>query len=887
MSLLLNNVKMAKFRKNKQIKVVSTANEEIGKINSRELIERLRAETERKVLKEKGNFRLEHLVIDPSFIKLDSSDRGILNYRINGKVSVLDEETEEVSDIPISVVASLKELENQKFTELGNQLLNELDDNFSKTKPMWESIIPILYHTEGTEFERLTSISYDSLFDYAEHLYKSQLLRPEALIINIDNSEHSIKSKGRGKNRKINISGSLKYYTEEREQIDGDISLELPFTNLSDINKELVEKYNIEALQEQKRFSERFLLPLYNSAGNLGKRIKSKFTKRNKTERAPETDIAINKDHRYSNLGRNLLLGATGLALLFGGIYYGKYLCGEEKAQERYESTSHVSRQDESEKESSTVELQQTRNKAPISKSGNNRTVNVRDIVVLDDKGSYDPDGKIIAYNWVVKDKNKKPIKNYENEKEAYYLPNTVGILYAELRVTDNQDKSSSSEIKITVNEPSAKPVEKTVIVEKSKSKKITEKKDSSKKSEAVEARKDLNKVKVKTSDKHSEDTEKIENKKPLLIAEILTGDVVKLGESVKVRASDSYEPNDSSPVTCSWTFAPGHRYSGGCDLKFLYETYGEKTIDLVVTDNDGEEASKRFYVKVIDTNKESESEERDNENYEPPNKFKSRVKEKNRIKESESEETQIDGTEGEIPDSPVNEPPIGIINDDENSIDAYVNEPVKLNCLNSEDPDGGYIESCEWVFGDGNNEFGKKVTHTYKKAGKYTVQLIPTDNEGSQPPEDVTLEVMVRERSTEDNKPLQNKENRDEDYTEIVPKPRPKTYEDIHSGLKYISGDKATLIREYKLALYGIFKDNCSDVTSGYIRFTYVIEDKIVRAVSLLESNIPKDCAKEIVDYVDGKRLRSEYNNKNPDGIYRTTLSFEIKRADSKKTGD
>ncbi len=43
-----------------------------------------------------------------------------------------------------------------------------------------------------------------------------------------------------------------------------------------------------------------------------------------------------------------------------------------------------------------------------------------------------------------------------------------------------------------------------------------------------------------------------------------------------------------------------------------------------------------------------------------------------------------------------------------------------------------GDIISCEWEFGDGNNESGMITTNTYDSIGVYTVTLIVTDNDGN-----------------------------------------------------------------------------------------------------------------------------------------------------------
>jgi len=62
---------------------------------------------------------------------------------------------------------------------------------------------------------------------------------------------------------------------------------------------------------------------------------------------------------------------------------------------------------------------------------------------------------------------------------------------------------------------------------------------------------------------------------------------------------------------------------------------------------------------------------------------------------------------------------------------DPLSNKPVTFNASESYDPDG-YIVSYQWNFGDGTNvnETDPVTTHTYDKAGVYTVELTVTDDD-------------------------------------------------------------------------------------------------------------------------------------------------------------
>ena len=58
------------------------------------------------------------------------------------------------------------------------------------------------------------------------------------------------------------------------------------------------------------------------------------------------------------------------------------------------------------------------------------------------------------------------------------------------------------------------------------------------------------------------------------------------------------------------------------------------------------------------------------------------------------------------------------------------VGETVYFNGSLSTDSDGRIV-NWEWNFGDGNSGRGEKTTHTYVKAGTYTVTLKVTDDDG------------------------------------------------------------------------------------------------------------------------------------------------------------
>jgi PKD repeat protein len=58
------------------------------------------------------------------------------------------------------------------------------------------------------------------------------------------------------------------------------------------------------------------------------------------------------------------------------------------------------------------------------------------------------------------------------------------------------------------------------------------------------------------------------------------------------------------------------------------------------------------------------------------------------------------------------------------------VNQKVTFDASSSYDPYGNIV-SYKWNFGDGYTGTGKIITHTYSKAGQFTVKLTVTDNDG------------------------------------------------------------------------------------------------------------------------------------------------------------
>jgi PKD repeat protein len=70
------------------------------------------------------------------------------------------------------------------------------------------------------------------------------------------------------------------------------------------------------------------------------------------------------------------------------------------------------------------------------------------------------------------------------------------------------------------------------------------------------------------------------------------------------------------------------------------------------------------------------------------------------------------------------------------------VGEDIVFNASDST-PDGGYIISYKWEFGDATSGSGMTVTHQYAEAGNYTVTLNVTDSEGKWDTESKIIKVQ------------------------------------------------------------------------------------------------------------------------------------------------
>ena len=265
-------------------------------------------------------------------------------------------------------------------------------------------------------------------------------------------------------------------------------------------------------------------------------------------------------------------------------------------------------------------------NQLPVADAGLDHTATVGETVMFDGSNSSDPDGTIVSYYWEFDDGNTSTAESPTN------VYSTAGIYTVNLTVTDNDGDTDKDTAIVTVTD--------------------------------------------------------LQNQPPVSDAGL--DHTATVGETVMFDGSNSSDP-DGTIVSYYWEFDDGNTSTAESPTN-VYSTAGIYTVNLTVTDNDGDTDKDTAIVTVTDLQ---------------------------------------------------NQPPVSDAGLDHT---ATVGETVMFDGSNSSDPDGTIV-SYYWEFDDGNTSTAESPTNVYSTAGIYTVNLTVTDNDGDTDKD--TAQITVTEAPT------------------------------------------------------------------------------------------------------------------------------------------
>jgi len=333
-------------------------------------------------------------------------------------------------------------------------------------------------------------------------------------------------------------------------------------------------------------------------------------------------------------------------------------------------------------------------NAKPIALAGENITVAPNQKFILSAKNSYDPDGKILEFEWKLGENVLSREESFSHQFER------EGIYQIDLTVRDNSVNKSSDYNSLTVTVNSAP---KSVITAPN----ITiinsaVKFDASLSNDFEDEIKDYNwefgdgtnasgKVVTKSFSKSGiyevkltvQDKQNVANSISLTQTSIFinSSPIARTATSIKTceriitfDASSSADPN-GDPITCYWDFYDGSPVKKGITVQHIFNEPGIYPVLLIVDDNHGLQNSR----------------------------------------DSISISVEINAT------------PIAIIGNDST---ICTGDLLILNGLTSFDPEGGVLK-YEWIFDDKSVLEGESISKVWKKSGVYQVTLKVTDNSG------------------------------------------------------------------------------------------------------------------------------------------------------------
>ena len=339
-----------------------------------------------------------------------------------------------------------------------------------------------------------------------------------------------------------------------------------------------------------------------------------------------------------------------------------------------------------------------TVNNAPTADAGEDQLVGVKQLTVFNGSGSKDTDGAIVSYNWDFGD------GQTGSGIEIQHRHRTSGKYTVVLKVTDDTDVENSSHtdtVLVTVNEAPAPVIDVADWVRAGQEVKFSGEGSTDADGEIKSYNWNLGDGQTAYGAQVShiyntpgryevilmvDDGSSVTNSKSMLVKTLMVNyppiadagpdQVVGPGETVAFDASRSSD-RDGKIVSYKWSFGDGAEGEGE-QATHAYEKPGSYEVRLNVTDNSG----------------------------------------------------IASGTVGDVLIITVNTPPIAEAGPDQSAFCGGAHDMVFFDGTKSQDPDDGPLTFL-WDFGDGINETGAKVSHTYVKPGKYIVRLRVRDSSG------------------------------------------------------------------------------------------------------------------------------------------------------------
>ncbi|MFC1715606.1 PKD domain-containing protein [Candidatus Poribacteria bacterium] len=356
-----------------------------------------------------------------------------------------------------------------------------------------------------------------------------------------------------------------------------------------------------------------------------------------------------------------------------------------------------------------------TVNNSPTAEAGKDQLVGVNQLTVLNGSGSKDPDGAIVSYDWNFGD------GQTGSGIEVQHRYKTSGKYTVILKVTDNTDVENNSHtdtVTVTVNEAPNPVIDVADWVRAGQEVEFSGEGSTDGDGDIAGYHWDFGDTQSAEGAKAShtyntpgryeviltvDDGSLVSNSRNMLVKTLMVNhppiadagpdQIVDPGETVAFDASRSSD-RDGKIISYKWNFGDGTEGEGK-QITHAYEKPGSYEVRLSVFDNSAIPSGTVEDVLVVI----------------------------------------------------VNAPPVAEAGSDQSAFYGGAHDAVFFDGSESHDPDGSPLTFL-WDFGDGTNETGAKVSHTYVKPGKYVVRLRVRDSSGVPSGEtwdELTVEVKNR----------------------------------------------------------------------------------------------------------------------------------------------